>query len=138
MQSVEIATPPVTAQRNVSSAIAIFNLWKLCRLTGSVPFDLLAIGLFACLDRVVQSILLTINRVAAFFHNVTRDTTGIFAEIRGLLLQEFLALVGLAPQDVAGFLARLRREQEADTDANTESEEKVCQSVFVHVLSPET
>src|SRR4051812_23741860 len=103
-------------------------------MSGPVGVHLLAIGLFACLDRVVQRILLTVNRVTALLHHVTR----IVAQLRGLLLQVFLALIGLALQHATGFLARFRREKETDTHTDSQSEEKVCESVFIHALSPET
>src|SRR5712671_2229540 len=109
MHSAAMATPPVIAQRNVSSGIAILNLGIpiriLRRLSGPVcRLYLLAIGLLARLDRVGQGIFLPINHVAALFHDVACQAAGVFAEVRRLLLQEFLALIGLVLQNVAGFL----------------------------------
>src|SRR5580704_11154354 len=114
-----------------------FNLWrKSGRLPGAVLVNFLPIGLLACLDRVAQAVLLAINHIPALFDDVVRYVTGVFAQIRCLLLQELSALVGLPLQDFAGFLARFRREKQADAHANSQSEEKVCQSVFVHLLPP--
>src|ERR1700735_4465251 len=107
MQRVAMATPPVIAQRNVSSGIAISLVPAGSDgLRSSVPFHSVPIGLLACLDGVVQGILLAVDDIAALFHEIAGDAAGVLAEVGGLLFQKFLALVRLVLQDFTGFLAR--------------------------------
>src|ERR1035438_4985776 len=99
MQKVAIATPPAMAQRNVSSGIYDIpsaGPMTLSRLPDPVRFYLLAISLFTRLDCVVQRISLLVDNVAALLDNVGCHTARIFAQIRRLLFQEFLAFIGLA------------------------------------------
>src|ERR1019366_4391442 len=111
MKSVAMPTPPAMTHRKVSSDMAIIPSrdGRLCRLPDAVGgFDLFAICLLARLNRVVQGVLLAIDDVLTLFHNVRGNATRFFAKVSRLLLQEFLAFIGLVHQQVARFFAKTR------------------------------
>src|SRR6266567_2882815 len=99
MHSVEMATPPVITQRNVSSDITARDsesafLRLQCQgraapdsrgLARAVWLHFFAICLFAGRNRVAQRILLAINHITAFLDH----GAGGIPELRSLFLQIF-------------------------------------------------
>src|SRR5665213_3294178 len=97
-------------------------------MTRNGGFHLFAVSLLARFDRVVEVIFLPSDHLTALVHQVVRAVL----QSGRLFLQIFLTFVGFVQQHIACFAARFRGEQHAYADADSQSQEKVCQSVSVH------
>src|SRR6185369_4142401 len=90
-----------------------------------------SIGLFAGFHGVAKSFLLAANSLLTLI-----DPTGCGVLKFGTpLLNEIRAFTGLALDDLARFLTRLRREQHSDSDSDAQPQQKAGKSVLVHVFS---
>ncbi len=98
-----------------------YAVWRLCSLTRRALFDLLAIGLFTRLDRIVQSFLLATDDVTALVDQIGR----IVAKFRTLLPEVIRAFVRLVSDHAAGFFAGLRCKQHAKANAHSQTQKKI-------------
>src|ERR1019366_3032433 len=94
-------------------------------------FNLLAVSLLARFNRVSQRVALPVERLAPLIHHIGCLVT----QFRRPLLQEFLALTGFIQQNVTCFLPSLGGKQEPEAHTQTQTEEEIRYSVFVHFRS---